>query len=103
MSQSVDETRREFLLDLARASAFVPPAVLTLGVGRALGQRPAHAGRPTPTASLESPDDFDDVQRLPGEQQPWDAGRAGGAPPWSRPPPTQGGPGPTREGPGPRR
>lgn len=101
MSTSVDETRREFLLRLARTSAFVPPALMTLEVGSALaqGKGSGATGAPgqqqfgglSPAARIESPVSSDQIRAEPAE--PWDPGRATGSPPWSRPPPTQGGPG----------
>lgn len=104
MSTPVDETRRDFLLRLARAGAFVPPALLTLEVGSALGQGKGSGattapgqqqfGGLSPAARIESPITSDQIRADPAEPaRPWDPGQATGSPPWSQPPPTQGGPG----------
>lgn len=100
MTRSLDETRREFLLRLARGAAFVPPTLLTLSVSRALGaQKGTGGGKPNAAAptsaattgvSTAAPVRAFQVQpQEPGA--PWDPGRPAGAPPWSKPPPTQAG------------
>lgn len=92
MCRSVDETRRGFLKRLARAAAFVPPALVTLKASRAEAQgQPAHAGRPTPKKQTEGQFQADPSLRSDEESQPWDPGRGAGTPPWARPPPTAAG------------
>lgn len=91
MSRSVDETRREFLKSLARAAAFVPPALVTLKASRAEAQQPAHAGRPTPKKQTEGQFQAAPSLRSDEQSQPWDPGRGAGTPPWARPPPTSAG------------
>ena len=81
------EPRREFLRRLARASVFVPPAVLSLdvppasgqkGKGQAVGQQTV--GGLTP-AEQTAPADAPTLQEAPwGERTP------GTAPPWAEPP-----------------
>lgn len=113
MSRSVDETRREFLKRLARAAAFVPPALVTLrpseagaqkskAAGQAAGQAAQQAqqsatqqatavGGTTPAAQTQG--NFRMNPSVQGQQQnqPWDPGRSAGTPPWAKPPPTAGG------------
>lgn len=109
MSRSVDETRREFLLRLAKGAAFVPPALLTLDVTRAFGQKgptTTGTGATSPTAGGTGTGDETAAATTTGvsppggalrafsverEQsaEPWDPGRSAGSPPWSKPPPTQ--------------
>lgn len=65
MNRSVDETRREFLVRLAQASAFVAPTVHTLTLPRAVeaqggGKDPCQRRRPpkwclSPTAQVIKP------------------------------------------------
>lgn len=101
MSRSTGETRREFLLTLARAAAFVPPAMATLSVRPLLAQGGGGGGKTTtsttttsgstvgslsPTAQVISNPEFDLQQQ---QQSPWSPQTPGQPPPWSRPPPTQ--------------
>ena len=94
MSRSLDETRRDFLLRLARTAAFVAPVVATLDAAPVAAQGKASktsaatssvVGSLTPTSSqaveqqlrIQSPD----------ETVPWAPG-SGDAAPWTVPPPT---------------
>lgn len=108
MPRSVDETRREFLLKLARSAAFVPPLMASVGIREAAAQGKGSvtsndtdggkgagvaAGQSTvgslsPTAQVIDNPSF----RLESASQstsPWGASRQGAPPPWATPPPTQ--------------
>ena len=97
-SRSVDETRRDFLLRLARGASLAAPVVLTLraeearaqGKGSAAAQQAAAAtsalGGLSPATTA--------VQSQPaGTEQlaPWDPAAATQPAPWERPPPTSSG------------
>ena len=93
MPRSIDETRRQFLIRLARATVLVPPVVATLrpppldaqGQGRALG----HAKRAA--AGLLSPASLPAVQSSGSTTQeaaPWEPTAPSDSPPWSAPPPS---------------
>lgn len=98
-----DPTRRDFLLRLAKAAAFVPPAIATVSVRPLAGQGKASSagdtkgggsavgqstvGSISPTAQQIDNSTFDTNPR--DTQQPWGPGEPGQPPPWSRPPPTQ--------------
>jgi hypothetical protein len=98
MSRSVEETRRDFLVRLARTAAFVAPAVLTLdaaplaaqgGGGGKAGKAAATSsssvvGSLTPT-SLQAP--LLETQLQSDETVPWDPA-SGETAPWTVPPPT---------------
>ena len=103
MARSQDETRREFLLKLARTAAFVPPLMATVGVRPLAGQGGGSSGGGgkktatttgtstvgslSPTAQVVSTPTFD--LRSEDAVSPWSPQVQGQAPPWSRPPPTQ--------------
>ncbi len=107
MSRSVDETRREFLRRLARAAAFVPPALVTLrpseagaqkGAGKqaqqvqqSAAQQAAAVGGTTPAAQTQGNFRINPGVQDQQQNQPWDPGRSAGTPPWAKPPPTAGG------------
>ena len=103
MSRSVEETRRDFLVRLARTAAFVAPAMLTLdaaplaaqgsstsaGQGKATGQATV-VGSLTPTSdgALMAPSQEQQLQTDPsGSTLPW-APESGETAPWTVPPPT---------------
>lgn len=108
MPRSVDETRREFLLKLARSAVFVAPAVATLRVGPLAAQGKGGAGAKaaaaaqqeaaatsavtgslSPTAQMVESPTFQ--LRQGASESPWAPGTPGQAPPWAAPPPTQSG------------
>ena len=111
MTRSVDETRREFLLRMAKASAFVPPAIATLSVGRLAGQKGSSSGAGTgggtgggtgvtglsgsSSAMIQS--DRDALRDAGQVQGPSSTTTRGGSvpggvqAPWQRPPPTTSG------------
>lgn len=111
MSERRDHTRREFLIRLAKASAFVPPALVTLRVSRAYGQgqgpggggqaagaaqqTAGGVGQGAPVTGGPSPAGTARMQQgtptLDPDAEPWEQQGPAGPPPWSRPPPTQGG------------
>ena len=99
-----DETRREFLLKLARTAAFVPPVMATVAVRPLAGQggttggggakgvgnaqtTTSTVGSLSPTAQVISNPTFS-VQQAE-TASPWSPQVPGQPPPWSRPPPTQ--------------
>lgn len=101
MPRSVDETRREFLVRLAKASAFVPPAVLTLGVERVYGQK-GGKNAPTTVTGLSGTSsafvisDRDALRKAGRVRGPTGTSPRGAVPggvqaPWQRRPPTTGG------------
>ncbi len=89
MPRSIDETRRAFLVRLARSTAFVPPALLTLDVGSALGQNRGRGrgqqGGISPVAGGGQ------ANQVSGGGNDAATGGVttglGGAPPWAVPPP----------------
>lgn len=100
MASPRDETRRDFLLKLARTAAFVPPLMATWGVRPLAGQggggkktsttttsSSSTVGSISPTAQVISNPTFD-LQRQQ-QSAPWSPRLPGQPPPWSRPPPTQ--------------
>lgn len=110
MSRPQEETRREFLLKLAKGAAFVPPIMATVGVRPVAGQGGGGGGGPggggpgggggkggaqavttvgtlSPTAGAVTTPAFQLQQQ--DAQAPWAPQTPGAAPPWSRPPPTQ--------------
>lgn len=104
MAKSRDETRRAFLLKVARTAVFVPPMMASVGVRPLAGQGSnvsntggtkgagVAAGQTTvgslsPTANAVSTPTFQLQQQ--DAQAPWSPETPGAAPPWSRPPPTQ--------------
>lgn len=93
MSRSVDETRRDFLKRLARAAAFVPPALVTLRPSEARAQKKAGGSGVTPPGQSQTQGSFrlDPSQGNQQDPQPWNPGRSAGTPPWAEPPPTAGG------------
>lgn len=106
MTKSEDHTRREFLLKLAKATAFVPPVIATLDVhpvagGGAMGAMAAATttsagmgmaaavtvvGGASSTAQLDSGLRFE-FRGSAGSQTP--TAQPGGRPtaPWAKPPP----------------
>jgi len=97
MSRSVEETRRDFLVRLARTAAFVAPAMLTLdaaplaaqGSSTSAGQATV-VGSLTPTSdgALMAPSQEQQLQTDPsGSTLPW-APESGETAPWTVPPPT---------------
>lgn len=101
MPRSIDETRRDFLLRLAKTAAFVPPAMASFDVRPAEGQGgpvagvgggPPTTGSLSPTAQTMPDADFrlnPDARTEPSSTAPWTPSRPSQPPPWSRPPPTQ--------------
>ncbi len=105
MATLPDPTRRDFLLKLAKAAAFVPPVMATLSVRPLAGQGGGSsvsstgtkgggvaAGQTTigsisPTAQQIDNSRFN-IDQGPSTS-PWNAQQPGEPPPWSRPPPTQ--------------
>jgi hypothetical protein len=94
MSRSLEETRRDFLVRLARTAGFVAPVVLSLdaaplaaqggGAGQGGGKG---AGQATVVGSL-TPTSQSTQQQLESDPTvPWDP-TSGQAAPWSVPPPT---------------
>jgi len=97
-----DPTRRDFLLRLAKAAAFVPPAMATLSV-RPLAGQGGGGGKGSATAATTSSSTVvgsisPTAQQIDNSQfnidqgqstAPWNAQQPGEPPPWSRPPPTQ--------------
>ncbi len=120
MSPSVEETRRDFLLRLARTVAFVPPIMASMRVASLEGQGKGAAATPAasdPTTTTSGPGKgkgasnsnsavLTDGSLSPTAQavssptfnvqqstaqSPWDAGGSSKPPPWAAPPPTQSG------------
>lgn len=104
MARSQEETRREFLLKLARTAAFVPPLVASVAVRPLSAQGPkttsggggggkgsntttSTVGSLSATANIVSTPTFQLQQQ--DAQAPWSPQAPGQPPPWSRPPPTQ--------------
>lgn len=99
MTRSLDETRRDFLVRLAKGAAFVPPALFTVDVSRVAAQgggggkggktattTSSVVGTLTPTAPAAVQQQLQiDMQST--QSVPWDPGSAE-SPPWSAPPPT---------------
>lgn len=87
--RSLEETRREFLLRLARGATLVAPVVATL--------RPDAAAAQDLLGSLTgslSPLSTTSVQQQPTSSEqlaPWEPAGATQSPPWERPPPTASG------------
>jgi len=94
-----EETRRDFLLRLARTAPFVPPAMATLDVRPLLAQGGSTSGGKTstsssstvgslsPTAQTVSQPTFQLESTSSTSSAPWDASGPTQVPPWSRPPP----------------
>lgn len=118
MPQSVDETRRDFLVKLARTAVFVPPLMATVALGEAegavkkVGSTGANSGSGTgagtsgnqgngqgntiggvsPTAQQVASPSFSLSQQqaaAASESSPWAPGAPSDPPPWSAPPPAQ--------------
>lgn len=116
MTRSKEETRRAFLLKLARTAAFVPPLVATLDVRNAAAQGgggggggPGGGGTTTggggggggkpnaattvgslsPTAQVTASPTLDLQTTQQNTAAPWSPDAPSQPPPWSRPPPTQ--------------
>jgi len=105
MSKGTDGTRREFLIRLAKAAAFVPPAMASVDV-RPLYARVQGGGKSTtstasstssttigsisPTSQQIDNSQFNiDGGATPSTQSaPWDTRQPSRPPPWSRPPPS---------------
>jgi len=97
MTTPRDETRRDFLLALAKAAAFVPPLMATVAVRPLAGQGggkgasgvgggTSTVGSLSPTAQTLTTPTFDTQGQTTA---PWGSEAPAQAPPWSRPPPTQ--------------
>jgi hypothetical protein len=97
MSRSVDETRRDFLVRLARTALFVAPAVVSLdaaplaaqggGKGKATTTSTVGSLTPTSAGALQAPSQ-QQIQTDPsGSTLPWAPG-SGETAPWTVPPPT---------------
>jgi len=101
MARPDDQTRRDFLVRLARTTAFVPPLIATVGVGplfaggKGNSNAAAHAaansavGSLSPTAQAVSNPTFNVQPQSPSTAVPWAPGQASQPPPWASPPPTQ--------------
>lgn len=87
--RSIDHTRREFLLRLAKASAFVPPTLVTLDVAQAMGQGKGkgRGGQPSVPPGQAAPQTTP-LQVTP-QAQPQSAPMTAPGPeaPWQKPPP----------------
>ena len=102
MTTPADPTRRDFLLKLAKAAAFVPPAMATLSV-RPVAAQGGGGGKGSATAATTSSSTVvgsisPTAQQIDNSQfsidqgqstSPWNAQQPGQPPPWSKPPPTQ--------------
>ena len=92
MSRSLDETRRDFLVRLARTAGFVAPVVLSLdaaplaaqgsGKGKNATTTTSTVGSLTPTSLMATQQQIQSDPTVP-----WDP-TTGQAAPWSVPPPT---------------
>ncbi len=99
MSRDADGTRREFLIRLAKAAAFVPPTMASLDV-RPLYARVQGGGKSSTTTSTTIGSISPTAQRIEDSQfsidgsatstpqtGPWDNRQPSRPPPWARPPP----------------
>lgn len=103
MPSSVEQTRRDFLLRLAKTAAFVPPAIASFDVRPAAAQgkgstqaqstsSSSTVGTLSPTAQTMPSSDFrlsTQAETQPSATAPWSPSSPSQPPPWSRPPPTQ--------------
>lgn len=85
---SLEETRREFLLRLARGATLAAPVVITLRPDEAAAQ-----GKGPPTAGGLSPSSTAVQDQPSGTEQlaPWEPAGSAKPAPWERPPPTSSG------------
>jgi hypothetical protein len=100
MSRSVEETRRDFLVRLARTALFVAPAVVSLdasplaaqggttgGKGKATTTSTVGSLTPTSSGALQAPSQQQMQTDPSGSTLPW-APESGETAPWTVPPPT---------------
>lgn len=98
MGASPEETRRDFLIRLARAGAFVPSLMLTVDVapllaggkggggGKGSSSGGSTVGSLSPTAApVANPFNLNVQQQT--QSAPWDAAGPAQLPPWARRPP----------------
>lgn len=112
MSGETDETRRAFLIRLAKTAAFVPPAVATVDVRDLFAQGKSTTsttsttttssssgktssttsggttvGSISPTSQRIDQTEFSTFGGSEPAQAPWETRAPGQPPPWARPPP----------------
>lgn len=88
MPRSTDETRREFLLKLARTAAFVPPAMASVSVAEAAAQgQGGGPGGGGPPGQLSGGPNQQSIETFQLQEEPVSSPSGTRQAPWSRPPP----------------